>query len=216
MLAVFLVLGVGSVYASTGEADLGLPILGTAGAPALAAPSLYSGAISVLYADGTSVVLESTQNIPLDVCNGPAGPGPGVAPGPSCVTVMATLKETSAGVYTYSFTPPTSLSGTITIYVPANALADDNGRIFPAVSTSIGTYVYAPSSSSSSSSAPPAASVPPAAGSPVQAGLTRQAVSTTPTPTQPTQASPIEPLLLVLSVLSVAGAVLAASKRRAH
>ena len=195
----FLALGVASVYARTGEADLGLPILGTVGAPASAAPSLFSGAISVLYADGTSVVLESTLNIPLSLCSGSA-----------CITVMALLKETSAGVYTYSFTPPTTLTGTITIYVPANALADDNGRVFPAVSTAIGTYVFAAPSSSSSSSAPPSASVPPAAGSPVQPKLTGQAVST---PSQATQASPVEPLLTVLSVLSVAGTVLAASKR---
>ena len=205
VLVTFLALGVGSVYAATGEADVGLPILGTVGAPALAAPSLFSGAISVLYADGTSVVLESTQNIPLRLCPG------STVQGPTCTSVMATLKETSAGVYTYSFTPPTILTGTITIYVPANALADDNGRVFPAVSTAIGSYVFAPPSSSSTSSAPPAASVPPVSGTPVQPSLSTQAVSTTPTPA--TQSSPIEPLLLTLSVLSVAGTVLAVSKR---
>ena len=194
----FLALGIGSVYANTGEANLGLPILGTTGAPALAAPSLFSGVLSVLYADGTPVVLESNR-VTLDICS-PT----------SCTTVTATLKQTAPGTYTYSFTPP-SMTGTVTIYVKAYALADDNGKIFPQVDTSIGSYAYTPSTTSSS--VPPTSL--PSAGTPVTPQLSTQAVNTQPTQTnQPTtQASPIEPLLIVLSALAVAGSLLVVSKR---
>jgi len=195
-LVMFLALGVASVYANTGEANLGLPILGTTGAPALAAPSLFSGIISVLYADGTPVVLESNR-VALDICSAT-----------SCVTVTATLKQTAPGTYSYSFTPP-SLTGTVTIYVKAYALADDNGKIFPQVDTSIGSYAYTPSTTSSS--VPPATSLPPA-GTPVAPSLSSQAVNTQPTQTT-TQASPIEPLLIILSALAVAGSLLVVSKR---
>jgi hypothetical protein len=192
-LVMFLALGVASVYANP-DGNLGLPILGTTGAPALAAPSLFSGAISVLYADGTPVVLQTNQ-ITLNLCN------------TSCQTVTASLKQTAPGTYTYSFTPPTSMTGTVTIYIQANGLADDNGRVFPSVDTSIGTYAFSPSTSSPSQQ--PATSAPPA-GTPV-APLTRQAVNTT--PSQPTTTSPVEALLLTLSALVVAGCLLVIPKR---
>ena len=204
MFAMFLVLGVGSVYANTSEGTVGLPILGTTGAPALGAPSLFSGVITVLYADGTPVVLE-TNTVSLLLCNSGCTLDP---------VVTATLKQTAPGTYTYSFTPPSSLAGTVTIYIKAYALADDNGRIFPQVDTSIGTYAYAPSTTSSS--VPPATSAPPA-GTPVAPPLSTQAVNTNPTAQpmtrQTSQASPIEPLLIVLSALAVAGSILVASKR---
>jgi hypothetical protein len=200
-LIVFLAIGIVSVYANTGEGTLGLPILGTTGAPALAAPSLYSGSISVLYADGTPVVLEANQ-VTLNLCDTNS----------SCTSVTAMLKQTSPGTYTYSFTPP-SLTGTITIYVKAYGLADDNGRIFPSVDTSIGTYAYTPSpSTTSSSSVPPAAP----AGTPTVPPLSTNAVNANPTQhaSQPTaQVSPIQPLLTTLAVLSVAGSLLVAYKR---
>ena len=82
---IFLAFDVASVYASgTGEGQVGLPILGTTGAPALVSPTLFSGAISVLYADGTPVVL-STNNVTLNLCNTVT----------SCVTVTASLTQTS-------------------------------------------------------------------------------------------------------------------------
>ena len=87
MFAMLLTLGVTSVYANTAEGTVGLPILGTTGAPALAAPSLFSGAISVLYADGTPVVL-STNQVTLNVCN------------TSCVTVTANAEaDSSRNIY---------------------------------------------------------------------------------------------------------------------
>jgi hypothetical protein len=192
-LVMFLALGVASVYANP-DGNLGLPILGTTGAPALAAPSIFSGAISVLYADGTPVVLQTNQ-ITLNLCN------------TSCQTVTASLKQTAPGTYTYSFTPPTSMTGTVTIYIQANGLADDNGRVFPSVDTSIGTYAFSPSTTTASQQ--PATSAPPA-GTPV-APLTRQAVNTT--PSQPTAASPVEALLLTLTALTVAGTLLVIPKR---
>jgi hypothetical protein len=198
----FLAMGVVSVYAAggnTGEGTVGLPILGTTGAPALAAPSLFTGVMSVLYADGTPVVLES-NSVSMDLCNDS-----------SCTTLTATLKQTAPGIYSYSFKAP-SLTGTVTIYVKAYALADDSGRIFPQIDTSIGTYYNAPSTTTSSS-VPPATST--AARTPVAPPLTSQAVNAQPTQTsQPTtQASPIEPLLTVLSALAVAGSLLVVSER---
>lgn len=188
----FLAFGVASVYANSADGNLGLPILGTTGAPALAAPSLFSGALSVLYADGTPVVL-STNQVTLSLCN------------TSCQTVTASVKQTAPGTYTYSFTPPASMTGTVTIYIKANGLADDNGRVFPSADTSVGTYAFSPSTTSTSQQP---ASAP--AGTPL-APLTRQAVSTT--PSQPTTTSPVAALVVTLSVLAVAGSLLVIPKR---
>jgi hypothetical protein len=190
-----LTLGVTSVYANTGEGTVGLPILGTTGAPALASPSLFSGAMSVLYADGTPVVL-STNKVTLSICN------------TSCVTVTASLTQTAPGTYTYSFTPPTSLTGTVTIYIKAYGLADDNGRIFPSVDTSVGTYAFAPSTTTGTSAPIGTANAP--AGTPLSP-LTSQAVNTS--KSQPTATFPIETLLITLSVLAVAGCLLVIPKR---
>lgn len=200
-LVIFLALGVASVYANTSEGAVGDPILGTSGVPALAAPSLFGGVFSVLYADGTPVVLESNR-VTFDLCNDN-----------SCGTVTAILQQTAPGIYAYSFTPP-SLTGIVTIYVKAYALADDNGRIFPQIDTSIGTYYYVPSTSTGSS-VPPATSPPPAPITAVAPRLTTQAVNSQPTQTsQTTESSPVQPLLIVLSVLAVAGSLLTVSKRQ--
>jgi hypothetical protein len=190
---IFLAFGVASVYASgTGEGQVGLPILGTTGAPALVSPTLFSGAISVLYADGTPVVL-STNNVTLNLCNTVT----------SCVTVTTSLTQTSPGSYTYSFSPPTSLTGTVTIYIRAYALADDNGRVFPSVDTSIGTYAYTPSTTTGTSAPIGTTSTPPA-GTPVNQ-LTSQAVNTVQTPTQ---TFPIGALMAVLTVFALGGCLL--------
>ena len=196
MVAVFLALTVASVYAnSSGEGNLGLPILGTTGSPALASPSLFSGAISVLYADGTPVVLETNQ-VTLNLCN------------TSCVAVTASLKQTSPGSYTYSFTPPASLTGTVTIYIKAYALADDNGKIFPSVDTQIGTYAFAPATTTGTSQQPETSASP--AGTPL-APLTRQAVNTGQSPSS--TASLGVALLVALIGLAVAGCLLVIPKR---
>ena len=233
-LVLFLASGVAVVYANTGEGTVGLPILGTTGAPALTAPNVFSGVITVLYADGTPVVLESDQ-VALDLCgfynynNATTTTAIVVATstttgsnGTTCATVTAGLNQTGPGIYTYSFIPPSSLTGTVTIFIRAYGLADDNGRIFPQVDTSIGTYAYTPSNShATGSNVPPTSSVPPSGNQPAPL-LSNQAVNAQPTAAtsvpspsgSPT--SPIEPLLIALSVLAIAGAVLTVSKRRSN
>jgi hypothetical protein len=194
VLSMFLAFGVASVHAGTGEGTVGMPILSTTGAPALAggagAPAIFSGAISVIYADGTPVVL-STNQVILKLCT------------TICVTVTASLTQTSPGIYTYSFLLPASATGTVTIYVTAYGLADDDGRVFPSVDTSIGTYAYAPSITTGTS-APVGTTSKPPAGTPVSR-LTRQAVDAVQTPTQ---TFPIGALLAVLSVFALAGCLL--------
>lgn len=190
LIVMFLALSVASVYANGNGYVFGLPILGTTGVPALASPSLFSGVITVLYADGTPVVLQTTNHISLDLCT------------KTCVTVSATLKQSFPGTYTYTFTPP-SMTGTVTISVGAESLADDNGRIFPSVNTQIGTYVFTPSTSSSSSvPADQARSAPSGVAVPVTQ-VVRQAVPAAQAPVL--QTSLVEELLLVLSALAGVG-----------
>lgn len=199
-IVMFFALSVVSVYANGSGYTFGLPILGTTGAPALASPSLFSGAITVLYADGTPVVLQNTNHITLDLCTS------------SCATVSATLKQSSPGTYTYTFTPP-SLNGTVTISIGAETLADDNGRVFPSVNTQIGTYAFSPSTKNTSTSAPvdqarattqPAATVP-------QTQEIRQAVPATQVPV--VQTSLVEELLVALSALAGLGLFLVLPSR---
>jgi len=224
-LVIFLTSGIAVVSANTGEGTVGLPILGTTGAPALTAPDLFSGVITVLYADGTPVVLQTNQ-VALELCgfyNYTAGTSTTMivattsSNNTSCVTITAWLKQTAPGIYTYSFKPPSSLAGTVTIFIRAYALADDNGRIFPQVDTSIGSYAYTPSHTTGESVSP--------SGGPPAPSLINQAVTAQPTTAtgagagagtgaSGTQASPIEPLLITLSLLAVAGALLTIKKRR--
>lgn len=196
-IVMFFALSVVSVYANGSGYTFGLPILGTTGAPALASPSLFSGAITVLYADGTPVVLQNTNHITLDLCTS------------TCATVSATLKQTSPGTYTYTFTPP-SLTGTVTISIGAETLADDNGRVFPSVNTQIGTYVFTPSTTTGTSApvdqaratAQPAATPTPEM---------RQAVPATQVPV--VQTSLVEELLVALSALAGLGLYLVLPSR---
>jgi hypothetical protein len=192
LILMFFALSVASVYANANYI-VGLPILGTTGAPALMSPSLFSGVITVLYADGTSVVLQNTNHITLDLCAS------------TCVKVSATLKQTSPGTYTYTFTPP-SLTGTITIYVGAETLADDNGRVFPSVDTQIGTYVFTPSTTSGTS--PPVGQAGPTT-TPAATPQTQEVRHAVPA-TQVTvvQTSLVEELLVALSALAGLGLLL--------
>ena len=189
LFMMFLSLGVASVFGN--GYTVGTPILGTTGAPALGAPSLYSGVITVLYADGATVVL-SSNHVNLELCS------------TTCVTVTTTLKQTSPGTYSYSFTPP-SLTGTVTIYVQSGSLADDNGRIFPSVNTQIGTYASPTTPQSSSASLPGTA---PNQAKP--ANEVDQAVQAAHT----TQASPILGVVAVLSALAVAACLILRPWRR--
>jgi hypothetical protein len=195
-ILMFFALSAASVFGS-GYA-IGVPLLGTTGNPALASPSLFSGVITVLYPDGAPVVLE-TNHIFLDLCAS------------NCITVHSTLKQTSPGAYTYTFSPPSSLAGSVTIYVAAGSLADDNGRIFPSVDTSIGTYAFTPSSSQSTLPSSNSANAPQqnfqSAPSPSNSE-SRQAVNEAQSiPAQ--QASTVEtPMALALAILSVVGCFL--------
>jgi len=183
---------VGSVFGSGSGYSEAIPILGTTGAPALASPSLFTGVITVLYADGSPVVLGSDQ-VNLSLCSTNSAINPGANTG-NCVSVHSTLKQTAPGTYSYSFTPP-ALAGIVTIYISASGLADDNGRVFPSVDTQIGTY-----SSPSNTSSVPASQTQPGNPVPQQATntspFTRQAV----TP-QPTRQSPIFTITLALVVI---------------
>jgi hypothetical protein len=189
-------MSIASVYAPGYQ--VGLPILGTTGVPALGAPGLFSGAITVLYADGTPVFL-STNTVNLNLC------------GTSCVNVQATMKQTAPGTYTYTFTPPTSVNGTVTIYIRAGSLADDNGKIFPSVDTSIGTYA-APSTSTSSTPATTPAQAK--AGTPPNLDSINQAPNMSPNVTPTTGQSPVATVVAAVIVLAVAGCLLILIPRR--
>jgi len=196
LFLMFLSLGVASVFGNA-EYTIAQPILGTTGSPALASPSLFSGVITVLYADGATVVL-STNHVTLELCSTT-----------TCDAVTTTLKQTSPGTYSYSFTPP-SLNGTITIYVESGSLADDNGRIFPSVNTQIGTYASPTTGtlSATGTSHPSLPAVAPNQAKP--AGEMRQAFQAA----QTTQASPIVEIVAVLSALVVAGCLILRPWRR--
>lgn len=187
LFLMFLSLGVASVFGN--GYTIGVPILGTTGSPALASPSLFSGVLTVLYADGATVVL-SSNHVNLELCS------------TTCVTVTTTLKQTSPGAYSYSFTPP-SLNGTITIYVQSGSLADDNGRIFPSVNTQIGTYA-SPTTGTLSATGTSHPSLPAAAQNQVKpANEFDQAVQA-----HTTQSSPILGILAALSALGVAACLI--------
>lgn len=180
--------------------QISVPILGTSGAPALASPTLFEGIITVLYADGSPVVLGSDQ-VYLNLCSSTG----------ACINVVSTLKPTAPGAYSYSFTPPTSLTGVVTVFVQSGSLEDDNGRIFPSVDTQIASY-GSPTITSSSASVSQPQPDPPAAPQPAsnqQPDLTRQAV-----PIQRTQQSPIFSIALALTVVVMAAAGLLILPRR--
>jgi hypothetical protein len=193
ILAVLLIgTTVASVFAQQYAARV--PILGTSGAPALSG-NQFTGILTVLYADGMPVVLGSNKAA-LQLCAS------------SCITLDVNLKQTAPGTYAYSFTPPSSLNGTIAITVLAGALADDNGRLFPSVDTQVGTYATPGLSSSALGQALPA-NPPPA--QPQSNEMMRQAVALP----QPTQYSPLVGIVgAVTAILLVAGAILILPSRR--
>ena len=174
-------------YAATNNLLFSVPILGTSGSPALTG-NQFTGLLTTLYADGSPVFLASNK-VSLQLCAS------------SCTTQDVVLKQTAPGSYAYSFTPPSSLTGTITITVVAGSLADDNGRQFPSVNTQIGAYATPGLTSSAASPTAPA-------GQPVQPQSNPQP-TVEQAPALPRQGQ--SPLVLVLSALIVlvaAGALL--------
>ncbi len=190
-------LPVASVFAAGYQ--ISVPILGTSGAPALASPSLFSGVLTVLYADGAPVVLSSNR-VTMSIC------------GTACVNVEASLKQTSPGSYAYTFTPPTSITGTVTIYIRAGTLADDNGRVFPSVDTQVGTYASPSLTSTTPASTPVGQPLPGSPTSPESDQLTRQAVTTTPVK-HDTPLFQVASAITLLSVVAV-GLLIIPTRRR--
>jgi len=190
--AILCALSISSVYAA--GYTIGVPILGTTGAPALSGTE-FTGILTAVYADGTPVVLGS-EKVVLELC------------AVNCVTQPVILKQTAPGTYAYSFIPPSSLTGTITILVGAGSLADDNGRIFPDVDTQIGTYATPSLSSSSPSTAGDRTALP---ANPVrQSDLEREALALQ----EPKESSPVVIVLTVVMVLTVAGVLLIFPRKR--
>lgn len=179
-----------SVYASGGYSPT-QPLLGTTGgAPALTGAA-YTGVLTVLYADGSPVVLESDK-VTLQLCAS------------SCISQEVTLKQTAPGTYAYSFTPPSSLTGTITITVDAGSLADDNGRIFPSVNTQVGTYATPSLTGQATQPALPAYPV-------AQQSMNGNEAVALP---QSAQESPAVIVVTIIGVLVTAGALLILPRRR--
>jgi len=205
LVVVMFATSLGSVFAAGYQ--IAVPILGTSGAPALSG-SLFTGIITVVYADGMPVVLASDK-VNLQLCAS------------SCIVKEVTLKQTAPGSYVYSFAPPSFLNGTVTITILAGGLADDNGRIFPSVDTQIGTYatIGLGASSTPANTPPPTGQPLPADPVPLPASSVRQ--SNNPVdqavalPQKPTQDSAtVEVFLAVMTFLLAAGGLLILPSRQ--
>jgi len=182
----------------TGEGNVGSPSPSIGDPPALASPNLISGSISIVYGDGSPTVL-STNHVTLTLCS------------VSCISVPATLKQTAPGRYTYTFTPP-PLTGTITVYLPAESLNDQWGRIFPSLDTQIGTYTNTPTSTSASTTAVATMTgTTEAVANTAVNPLTGQAVNTI---SPQTQTFPLEEFVAVLIVLALSGVLLIFPQKR--
>jgi hypothetical protein len=121
------------------------------------------------------------------------------------------LKQTSPGKYTYTFTPP-SLTGTVTVYLPAQSLADNWGRIFPSIDTQIGTYTTTPTTATGSTTAVATATgTTEAVANTAVNPLTGQAVNTI---NRQAQTFPLEEFSAVLIVLALAGVLLILPQKR--
>jgi hypothetical protein len=113
--------------------------------------------------------------------------------------VTATLTQTGPGTYSYSFTIPAGITGTVTIILPAGSLTDIHGRAFPSVNTVIGTFTTG------------SASAPAIAASSVKYSKESPSVMQTAQPLE--QASQPQINLLIpalLALLSIAGLALLA------
>jgi hypothetical protein len=91
-----------------------------------------TGSVTATYPDGTHVVLSSVYTtVMLRVCGTTGG----------CVLVQATFTPTATiGTYTFSFQHPSSVTGKVTVILPAGSLKDSFGNPLPAKDTIIGTY----------------------------------------------------------------------------
>src|SRR5208337_4853545 len=88
------------IIGATGPAGIGAP-------PTNGAPPLVSGTVTLQYADGSPVTLTQSA-VTLQLCSTS-----------SCINVDSKFKQDSPGTYTYSYSLPTTITGPITITLPA-------------------------------------------------------------------------------------------------
>ena len=158
----------------------GTPVLSPPGAPALVGV-LMTGLLSLTYPDGRPVTLLTTTTT-LRLCTSSG-----------CVNVPATLTSTGPGTFSYSFNLPTSLTGAVTVILPAGSLMDSYNNQFPAAPTMIGKFTV-PSTTPTSV---------PASGSAVYPSVMQTAYPTEET-TQPQVTFLVPAVLAVLAILGVA------------
>ena len=163
-------------------------VLTVTGAPALSSNKV-TGLLSFTYPNGQRVTLTSTS-VTLRLC----GTG-------GCTTVLATLTSTGPGTYSYSFTLPSTVTGSVSIVLPAGSLTDSYGTPFPSSDMVIGTF----STGTSSVAAMPGSPMNPVSPSVMQ---TADPIEQT---TQP-QINLLVPALL--AVLAIVGVALAALPKR--
>lgn len=184
LVAVLFALSLTSVFAQyspTPVIKAPVPILGATGSPALVG-NQFSDVFNVLYADGQHVTLASNYVV-MKVCAS------------TCVELNVPITQTAPGTYSYTFTPPSSVNGTVTIFIIAGGLADDYGKIFPPVDTQIGAYS---TPTSSSAQVPETRAPQPPFSYPGQV-----AVATTPPVGSPSSTTPLVELFSVLTLLGI-------------
>jgi len=166
-IIVLVALSAGPVFAQLYSPQ---PIVSSNGAPAFS-PALgankMGGVLVVKYIsieNQVPLVLQNTQ-VTLQLC----GTG-------GCTNVLADLTNTGPGTYTYSFSVPSSPTGSVTITLPALSLTDDYGQPFPSAPIQIGSY-SSPSKGTAGASNPPSSSLPASSPERVQQpGVYREAV----------------------------------------
>jgi hypothetical protein len=201
-------MSIASVFAAGYQVSV--PIVGASGPAAIGAPPtngappLVSGTVTLQYADGSPVTLTESV-VSLQLCSSN-----------SCTSVDSTFKQVSPGTYSYSYSLPKSISGAITITIPAYELADNNGKQFPSVDTVIGSFV---ASGSSTTGLPPTANsganLPGQIGTPIlqQSNQLYNQAAATP---QPSSESPTTLIVVALTVLALtaSGLLVLPSRKR--
>ena len=104
------------------------PSVGIVPSPPVLAGTKLSGFLTVNYPDERPVTVTQTT-VTLQLCTS-AG----------CSPVTATLTQTAPGTYSYSFTVPSTVTGAVSIMIPAGSLTDGFGTSFPGANTVIGTF----------------------------------------------------------------------------
>jgi len=201
-------MSIASVFAN--GYSTGVPIIGTIGPAAIGAPSLnggtppISGSLFFQYADGSPVYL-ADNIVTLQICTATI-----------CENVQATMNRISSGEYSYSFPHPQSISGAVTIIVPAYALADQNGKQFPSVETVVGSYSY--SYGNLPTTTPPATSQPATLPLPLMAQQSTQLYNQAVSQPQPNQGSVVlqAGITVVVLVLTAGGLFILPRKRQQY